>query len=166
MLQAPEQKFLCSYSGSGCPSGAHRGLQGNIHTAVYGESHARTCGCSLEKTPHWIRFSGRKCSPRVAHTASVCSWWTIPHGRESILEQFLKRCSLWERLLLEKFLKDCIPWESAHTGAEEECVEEREVEMKHHEQPLLHILLHCSDNGKKYRAVENEAVRLTLGRRQ
>lgn len=115
------------------------------------------------RPPSWSTFSGRKYSPRVAHTGSVCSCWTIPHGREPILEQFLKRCNLWEGLLLEEFLKGCIAWESSHTGAEEERVEETEAEMKHHEQPLLLILLLIL--GKQNRAIENEAVRLSLGRR-
>lgn len=101
VLQTPEKKFL--FVGSGCSPGA---LQGTIHTAAYGQPHAGTHRSPVEKTHHWSRFSDRKCSPRMINTGSVCSWWTIPHGREPILEQLLKRCSLWEGLLLEKFVKD------------------------------------------------------------
>ena len=28
---------------------------------------------------------------------------------ETTLEQFVKDCSPWERLMLEKFMKDCLP---------------------------------------------------------
>ena len=50
-----------------------------------------------------------------------------------MLEQFVKNCSPWEGLTLEKFVEDCLPWEGPHTGAGEECEEEKVAEMKCYE---------------------------------
>jgi len=37
----------------------------------------------VEKTSCRNRFSGRNCSPWGIHVGAVCSWWTVPCGRDS-----------------------------------------------------------------------------------
>jgi len=43
---------------------------------------ARTCG-PMERRPHArAGFSGRACDPVGTHTGEVCSWRTVPHGKD------------------------------------------------------------------------------------
>ncbi|KAJ7422830.1 hypothetical protein BTVI_12178 [Pitangus sulphuratus] len=40
-----------------------------------------------------------------------------------ILEQFVKKYSLWEEFMLDKVMEDCVPWEGSYTDARAECEE-------------------------------------------
>lgn len=77
-----------------------------------------------------------------------------------MLEQFLKKCSLWEGSVLEKFVKDCIPWVRTHTEAEQ-CEEEGAAEMKHYELTTMLILEPLRDE-----KAEELEMKLSLGIRQ
>ncbi|KAJ7399014.1 hypothetical protein BTVI_119242 [Pitangus sulphuratus] len=47
---------------------------------------------------------------------------------ESMLEQFMKNCSLWKGPMLDKFVENCLLWLGPHTGAEKEHEEEEAAE--------------------------------------
>ncbi|GAB0192392.1 zinc finger and BTB domain-containing protein 5 [Grus japonensis] len=62
-----------------------------------------------EGSPRQGRFAGRTCDPVGDPTLEQFAPEGLHPMEETMLEQFVKDCSLWERLMLEKFVKDCSP---------------------------------------------------------
>lgn len=76
-------------------------------------------------SPDWSRL--------LAGPVTLWGTQAAPEGQTlwkgPTLEQFVKNCSLRERLMLEKFVESCLLWEE-HSGAEKVCEEKRVAEIK------------------------------------
>lgn len=72
----------------------------DIHTAVYGGSHAAAGGCALKGTSAYGEPMQEE-----AFCQELC-----PIGDPHWSSLFQKDCTLWRRPILEQFLKNCCLW--------------------------------------------------------
>ena len=129
MLQAPQQRFLCSpwrrpwwFRLSYCAAcgGPCAGAGGDAlrEAEAHGEptqEQAPRRGGGPWRGPCRSRFSGRVCGLRKTHAGGISSWRTALHGKD--------QCR-------RRFVQDSILWEGLHAGAVEECEEEGAADTK------------------------------------
>lgn len=77
----------------GCPKEAVTACQVSTRAGFWQD--LLMCG---ELSQDLSQFTGRSCDPVGSRTGVFCSWRTAPHGKDPHREQFVKSCSLWERL--------------------------------------------------------------------